>query len=77
MKGQRVVIPDALKEDTLHRLHDAHQGISSTLHRDRQTVFWPWIKNDIERMIGLCRQCQIHANTKPRTSERQLQASRP
>lgn len=77
LKGQRVIIPVSMKKDTLHRLHDAHQGLASTLHRARQTVYWPGIKQDIETTIELCKECQMHARTKPRTSERQLQASRP
>ena len=77
LKGQRVVIPAALREDTLRRLHDAHQGLTSTLHRARQTVFWPGINHDITTTIDLCKECQTHAKTKRRSSSRQLQASRP
>ena len=77
LKGQRVIIPTSLREDTLKRLHDAHQGLSSTLHRARQTVYWPGIHHDVTRIIEMCRPCQTHARTKPRTSQRQMQASRP
>lgn len=77
IKGQRVIVPATMKEDTLHRLHDAHQGLASTLHRARQTVYWPGIQQDIATIIELCKECQMHARTKPRTSERQMQASRP
>jgi hypothetical protein len=39
MKGNRVVIPSAVRGETLQHLHDAHQGITSTLQRAHQTVY--------------------------------------
>jgi len=77
LKGHRVVVPTAQREDTLQRLHDAHQGISATLHRARRTVYWPKLQDDITELVGRCFECQTHAKKKPSTCERQLQASRP
>jgi transposase InsO family protein len=77
MKGNRVVIPSAARMATLERLHDAHQGITSTLQRARRTVYWPKIQDDITDMINRCEECQIHAKKKPRPPERQVTACRP
>ena len=77
LKGHRVVVPTGQRMETLARLHDAHQGLASTLHRARRTVYWPKIQDDIADMIDRCTECQVHARKKPKTSERQLQASRP
>ena len=77
MKGNRIVVPANMRESTLQRLHDAHQGLTSTLHRARRTVYWPKIQDDIENMIRKCDECQIHGNKSPRRPERQLSATRP
>ena len=77
MKGNRIVIPSDLRTETLKRLHDAHQGITSTLQRARRTVYWPKMQDDITDMIDKCEECQIHANKKPRPPERQVTASKP
>lgn len=77
MKGNRIVVPANMQADTLKRLHDAHQGLTSTLHRARHTVYWPKIQDDITDMINQCGECQTHAKKKPRSPERQVSASRP
>lgn len=77
MKGNRVVVPNTMRSETLSRLHDAHQGLSSTLQRARRTVYWPKMQNDITDMINCCTDCQIFAKKKPKPPERQISASRP
>ena len=69
MKGNRVVIPTSMKPGTLNHLHDAHQGLTSTLQRARRTVYWPKIQDDITEMIKKCDDCQRHGNKKPRPPE--------
>ena len=41
MKGNHVVVPSALRAETLARLHDGHQGLTTTLQRARRSVYWP------------------------------------
>ena len=53
MKGNRVVVPSTLRQSTLDRLHDAHQGITLTLQRARRTVYWPKLQEDITTLIQL------------------------
>lgn len=77
MKGNRIVIPAKLRPRTLERLHDAHQGLTSTLQRARRTVYWPKIQNDIEDTILRCDECQRHGSKKAKSSERQMSAVRP
>ena len=77
MKGNRVVIPTSLRRGTLNRLHDAHQGLTSTLQRARRTVYWPKLQDDITEMIQKCDESQKYGNKKPRPSERQITAAHP
>ena len=64
MKGTRVIIPSSMRSESLTRLHDGHQGTSSTLQRARRTMYWPNMQNDITEMIRHCEECQIHGNKK-------------
>uniref|UniRef100_A0A3B3DJ66 Gypsy retrotransposon integrase-like protein 1 n=1 Tax=Oryzias melastigma TaxID=30732 RepID=A0A3B3DJ66_ORYME len=60
MKGQRLVIPKALRADILERLHEGHQGISKCRARARESAWWPGISTDIGRMVDRCEICKTH-----------------
>ena len=77
MKGSRGVIPTSMRLGTLRRLHDAHQGLTSTLQRGRRAVYWPKLQDDISEMVEKCSECQRHGNRKPLPPERQISATRP
>ena len=66
-----------MRSGALTRLHDAHQGLSSTLQRARRTLYWPKLQDDITQKVGRCSECQRHGNKKPRPPERQFLATRP
>ena len=51
LKGQRVVIPQALRQNVLNDLHAAHQGLTRTKSRARQIVFWPGLSHDIDHLV--------------------------
>ena len=72
MKGSRVVIPASMRPETLTHLHDAHQGLTSTLQHARRTVYWPKLQDDISVMVQKCDECQRYGNKKPRPTERQI-----
>ena len=77
VKGNRIITPSSLRSECLEKLHDGHQGLSSTLQRARRSVYWPRMQDDIENMIQNCDQCQIHGNKKSKVPQRQISASRP
>ncbi|TRY64377.1 hypothetical protein TCAL_15219 [Tigriopus californicus] len=60
LHGSRIVVPKSLRKEILRRLHSSHQGVTSTLRRSRQLVFWPGITSDIKSTAEACQQCQIH-----------------
>ncbi|GFR91026.1 polyprotein [Elysia marginata] len=45
LKGERVVVPSALRKEMKEILHSAHLGHDSMMRRARNTVFWPGINN--------------------------------
>ena len=77
LKGNRVVVPPAMCQATLTRLHDGHQGVSATLQHARRTVYWPKMQEDITNMLLECALCQQHGKKKPRPPEQQHSTTKP
>ena len=65
-KGQRLIVPSALRSKVLQVLHRSHMGITKTLDRARSTFFWVGISKDIENVIGNCEVCQKYAKRQPK-----------
>ena len=57
MFGNRVVIPEELRERVLTQLHTGHPGISRMKTLARSYVYWPFIDSQIEDLVRKCNQC--------------------
>lgn len=66
MKGQKLVIPKALRSSILDIVHVGHMGVEKTLNRARDIIFWPRISSDITQLVLNCPTCLEHrcSNTK-------------
>lgn len=53
----RIVIPSALRQDVLEKLHEGHQGIVKCWRRAVQSVWWPGVSKNIKELIDNCRIC--------------------
>lgn len=62
LKQHRIVIPRALRQEVLQRIHEGHLGVEKCKRRARDSVFWPGVNKDIERLIGTCDIYQTHRN---------------
>ena len=47
-------------------LHAAHQALTRTMRRARQTVFWPHLTYDLDNLIRSCPQCRLHTASQPK-----------
>lgn len=47
LRGDRIVIPVALRRDVKERIHAGHMGINSCIRRARDLVYWPGMAKDI------------------------------
>ena len=56
--GKRLVIPAALQQEILNRIHSGHQGIGKCVQRAQDTVWWPKITRDIKTLVEKCDHCQ-------------------
>uniref|UniRef100_A0A0A9W9U6 RNA-directed DNA polymerase n=3 Tax=Lygus hesperus TaxID=30085 RepID=A0A0A9W9U6_LYGHE len=57
LRGQRFVIPEALRKEMLSEIHNGHLGITKCQHRARQSVWWPKMSADIESHCMACPIC--------------------
>ena len=57
MYGQRMVIPTALRAETLSKLHEGHQGIVRCRLRAKISVWWPGISKQLTSFIERCPEC--------------------
>ena len=57
LRGHRLVIPFALRQEMLSRIHEGHQGIVKCSRRAREAVWWPGASKDIQQLIEGCEIC--------------------
>ena len=55
--GNRIVVPEALREETLTKIHQGHQGIQRCRLRAHVSVWWPGISEAISKMVERCPEC--------------------
>ena len=65
LSGSRIVIPRALRQGILEALHAAHQGVSAMFARAADSVYWPNMSVDIQRIRDECSHCHRIAKSNP------------
>ena len=65
-KGERIVIPAALRPEMLSKIHSSHLGVEKCLQRARQLLFWPNMAADIERAVTACTVCSERRPSNPK-----------
>ena len=56
-RGERVVVPKAMRKRVKADLHTGHNGVDGTLRRAREYVYWPNMTKDISEWIQTCETC--------------------
>ncbi|XP_037930690.1 uncharacterized protein K02A2.6-like [Teleopsis dalmanni] len=66
MKGNKIILPNNMKNSMITEAHTGHVGISTTLKRLRQTFFWNGLTVDTKNYVEKCAigQQTQHANQK-------------
>ena len=66
VQRNRIVIPKALRKQTLALAHEGHQGIVKTKQLIREKVWFPKIDHEVEVLLSSCLACQANGrDTKP------------
>ncbi|KAJ8895210.1 hypothetical protein PR048_000535 [Dryococelus australis] len=50
-RGERLVVPQEMRAEILQKAHASHQGLEASLRKVRDTLYWPRMKDDVERTI--------------------------
>ena len=59
-RGNRAVVPTALRHDMLERIHSAHIGIEGCLCRSRECLYWPGMGGAVKEYIEKCSICRSY-----------------
>lgn len=59
-KGERLIVPAAMRAEMVKRIHESHLGIESCRHRAREVLFWPGMSQRITEMVNSCDVCSTH-----------------
>ncbi|KAK3085333.1 hypothetical protein FSP39_001659 [Pinctada imbricata] len=56
----RLIIPEAMREDVLKAIHTGHLGLNKCRERAKLSVWWPGLSQDIENLVRNCEFCNIN-----------------
>lgn len=59
LRGNRLVIPESLREQVLRLAHEGHPGETVMKRRLRAKVWWPLIDKAAEKFVKNCRDCLL------------------
>jgi transposase InsO family protein len=57
MKGEKVVVPQALRAEYTTQVHKGHPGAEATKRRARDIMYWPQMAQDIDSIVTSCKVC--------------------
>ncbi|KAK0132248.1 hypothetical protein N1851_032926 [Merluccius polli] len=56
-KGERLIVPAAMRMEMLQRIHESHLGIENCRRRAREVLFWPGMSQSISETVNSCDVC--------------------
>ena len=57
LRGNRIIVPEALQQETLRKLHSGHQGLVRCRLRASTSVWWPGLSKQITNYVSKCPEC--------------------
>ena len=68
LKGTRIVIPDAKREQILQQIHEGHLGLNKCQMHAKETVYWPGLNDQLEQLILNCQLCLKYSKSKNKST---------
>ena len=70
VRGERLVVPSALRQQVLQLAHEGHPGVVRMKQKCRGTIWWPGVDKDIEAYVRHCEACIISGKSlQPRPAQ--------
>lgn len=57
LRGTRLVIPAAMRNSVLSKLHEGHLGLVKCREQARQSLWWPGLSHQLKEVLLNCRTC--------------------
>ena len=57
LKGTRIVIPSQKQAELLKLIHEGHLGLTKCKLRAKETVYWPSLNDQLEKLVLNCQLC--------------------
>ena len=64
LKGTRNVIPAKKYETVLKLIHEGHLGLNKCKLHAKETVYWPGLNEQLEKMVLNCELCFKYSQSK-------------
>ena len=64
LKGTQIVVPNKKCQATPHLIHERHLGFGKCKLRSKDTVYWPGLNNQLEKLILNCELCLKYSQSK-------------
>ena len=64
LEGHRVFISLVARQEILTTLHEYHSTYDSMFRLDRNSIFWPTMKQNLSKLYDSCNTCQINRRAK-------------
>ena len=64
LKGTQIVIPHKKHQATLQLIHEGHLGLGKRKLRAKDTVYWPGLNDQLEKLILNCELCLKYSHSK-------------
>ena len=68
--ASQLVVPSRERQDMIHRFHDSlfagHLGVSRTVYRLQNRVYWPGLRHDVHSYLASCTVCLARKSPCPR-----------
>ena len=62
-RGQKIVIPKSLRAEMLKQVYKGLLGVSKTLERAKDNIFWPDMTKEIQDYVLHCEICLTHRDS--------------
>ena len=62
-KGQRLIIPAAMRKEMMAVTHATHIGMEGCIRRARESMYWPRMTTELKEYIAKCDICLAHRAT--------------